>query len=82
MQDWEIVKNNIITTAKEFGYDTSKNIDAIAKAKTRFFGIDNWRNCPCVHDGTHACISDACKQRIESKGICHCNLIKKYEMEK
>lgn len=77
--DIEWVKENIKTIAKDNGYDLTKNVEAIAKAKLRFFGVENWRKCPCVRDDEHACISRQCKLDIENDGVCHCNLYKKKE---
>lgn len=77
--DVEWVKENIKTIAEENGYDLTKNVEAIAKAKLRFFGVENWRKCPCVRDDEHACISAQCKLDIENDGVCHCNLYKKKE---
>lgn len=65
--------------AKDNNYTLTNNVDRIINAKLRFFGESNWRNCPCVQDSEHACLSDACRQQIESKGGCHCNLFKRGE---
>ena len=59
------------------GYQLTQNAEKIAKAKLRFFGIENWAKCPCVQDDKHACMSSCCKEQIETKGVCHCNLFKK-----
>ena len=65
--------------AKDNNYALTNNVDRIINAKLRFFGEENWRNCPCIQDGKHACLSETCRQQIESKGVCHCNLFKKGE---
>ena len=65
--------------AKDNNYTLTNNVDRIINAKLRFFGEENWRNCPCVQDSKHACLSDACRQQIELKGVCHCNLFKRGE---
>ena len=56
------------------GYEPTKNIEKIAKAKTMMFGDAEWKRCPC--DGNNAeryCISELCKSDIERDGICHCH---------
>jgi hypothetical protein len=82
----EITEENIQKLVAEFqkiadekGYQLTDNAVRIAKAKLRFFGIDDWRQCPCAQDGQHACLSDCCKEQIETKGVCHCNLFKSNE---
>ena len=77
VDDIEWVKEKITEIAEENGYELTKNVEAIAKAKLRFFGLDDWRNCPCVRDGEHACISIQCQNDIEKDGVCHCNLYKR-----
>lgn len=73
----EQIKEELKKIAKDNNYTLTDNIDKIIKAKLRFFGEENWRNCPCVRDGKHACLSETCREQIESKGVCHCNLFKK-----
>lgn len=75
----EQIKEELKKIAKENNYTLTDNVDKIIKAKLRFFGEENWRNCPCVRDGKHACLSETCIEQIESKGVCHCNLFKKGE---
>jgi len=56
------------------GYEPTKNVEKIAKAKTMMFGDENWKKCPC--DGANEeryCISDLCKSDIERDGECHCH---------
>ena len=56
------------------GYEPTKNIEKIAKAKTMMFGDAEWKRCPC--DGNNSqryCISELCKSDIEKDGICHCH---------
>ena len=65
--------------AKDNNYTLTNNVDRIINTKLRFFGEENWRNCPCVQDSKHGCLSDACRQQIELKGVCHCNLFKRGE---
>ena len=76
-EDIKYIEDSIITLAEQNGYDVTDNLTAIARAKFRFFGVDNWRDCPCVKDGNHACGSKQCKEDIEKDGICHCNLYKR-----
>ena len=63
--------------ADEYGYTLTDNAEKIAKAKLRFFGIENWGKCPCVRDDEHACMSECCRNKVETTGVCHCNLFKK-----
>ncbi len=79
-EDINYIEDSIITLAEQNGYNLSDNLKAIAKAKYRFFGVENWRDCPCVKDGNHACISAQCKADIEKDGICHCNLYKRKDL--
>ena len=73
-EDVKYIEDSIITLAEQNNYNLSDNLKAIAKAKYRFFGVNDWRNCCCIKDGNHACISTQCKQDIEKDGICGCNL--------
>lgn len=73
------IKAELENIAKDNNYTLTNNVDRIINAKLRFFGEENWRNCPCVQDGNHACLSETCRRQIESKGVCHCNLFKKGE---
>jgi hypothetical protein len=76
-EDLEEVKAKLVKIAEEHGYGLSGNLDNIAKAKLRFFGLDNFRLCPCDRNSDRACVSGHCKQDIERDGICHCSLMKK-----
>ena len=69
----DYIKQQIEKTADESGYGLTQFADRIAKAKSRFFGADEWQRCPCDPDSDRACISDRCKQEIEADGHCHCN---------
>ena len=71
------VVEEIKKLAKENNFGLTDNAERIAGAKLRFFGIDDWKKCPCVNDGEHACISPKCREQIENEGVCHCNLFKK-----
>lgn len=77
--DINYIKDSIVKMAEQNGYDLTKNVEAIAKAKHRFFGVANWKKCPCVQDDEHACISKQCHIDIEKDGVCHCNLYKRKE---
>ena len=60
------------------GYEPTKNIEKIARAKTMMFGDEEWKRCPC--DGTNEkryCISELCKSDIERDGECHCHCYQK-----
>jgi hypothetical protein len=77
LEDIEEAKNRLKEIAKENGYELSGNLESIAKAKLRFFGLENLRLCPCDRNSDRACVSEHCKQDIEKDGICHCSLMKK-----
>lgn len=71
------IEEKIKKMAERNGYDLSENLSKIAKAKHMFFGPKLWVKCPCDPDSDRACISQHCKQDIETDGICHCHLYKK-----
>lgn len=73
------IKQHMKEFAEVYDFELTENVDKIVKAKLRFFGEDEWYNCPCVRDGEHLCISEKCKEQIINKGVCHCNLFKKRE---
>lgn len=77
MDDFEHIKHNIEEKAKSEGYELTDKVDAIARAKLRFFGRDNWAQCPCDPNSDRACISDHCKADIAKDGTCHCHLYRK-----
>ena len=77
MDDFEQIKQNIEEKAKAEGYGLSDKADAIARAKLRFFGRDNWAQCPCDPNSDRACISQHCKEDIAKNGVCHCNLYRR-----
>lgn len=77
MTDEEQVVNLIKTVAEENNFDVTDNVEKIARAKIRFFGVADWRKCCCVRDDEHSCISPACRKEIEENGICDCRLYKK-----
>ena len=67
-----ILEKMLENCSKE-GYEPTKNVEKIAKAKTMMFGDDEWKRGRC--DGTNEkryCISELCKSDIERDGICHC----------
>ena len=43
----EILVANIIECAKENNYEVGENVMRIARAKIKFFGVDNSKKCPC-----------------------------------
>ena len=71
------VEENIRALAESEGFDLTENLPAIARAKTRFFGVEDWRKCPCDRDSDRACISTRCFAEIMRDGVCHCNLYKR-----
>lgn len=76
-EDKAKVIEEIKKLAEENNFGLTYNVERIAAAKVRFFGVDNWKKCPCVNDGEHSCISPKCREQIEKEGVCHCNLYKK-----
>lgn len=78
MEDLKIIKNNIKREAENNNLEITNNIENIAKAKLRFFGVNEWWRCPCYsHDDMiHGCGKEACLKTIENDGICHCKLFK------
>ncbi|MDR1693717.1 MAG: hypothetical protein LBR70_00795 [Lactobacillaceae bacterium] len=69
----DILEKMLLECAK-VGYYPTKNVEKIARAKNLMFGREEWYRCPC--DGNNSkrrCISELCKNDIETKGICHCN---------
>ena len=77
MEDFQTIKENLQKTAKDNGYELTENIDAIARAKLRFFGREYWAQCPCDRDSDRACINQHCKEDIAKNGVCHCNLYRR-----
>lgn len=79
MDDIEIIKENILKEASINNLGVTENIDKIAKAKLRFFGVDEWHRCPCYskEDTEHGCGKPACLETIKQDGICHCRLFTK-----
>lgn len=79
MEDLDIIKDNIRKEAEENNLNVTENIEKIAKAKLRFFGVDEWYRCPCYskEDTEHGCGKEACLETIEKDGICHCKLYTK-----
>ena len=65
--------NKIKEMADKYGYTLTDNAPKIAKVKERFFTADEWHRCPCDPDSDRYCISDRCKQEIETDGVCHCH---------
>ena len=78
-EDINCIKDSIVKMAEQNGYDLTGNVEAIVKAKYRFFGVNNWRKCCCIKDGEHSCISKQCHMDIAKEGICGCNLFKRKE---
>ena len=76
-EDIEIIEELIRHKAESHGFELTKNVTAIAKAKARFFGLEQWTRCPCDRESDRACCSAHCLEDIEKNGVCHCNLYKK-----
>jgi ferredoxin-thioredoxin reductase catalytic subunit len=70
------IEINIVEMAEKNGWKVSSNLERIAKAKNRFFGLAEWHRCPCYppSDTIHGCGTEACGKQIEDDGKCHCNL--------
>jgi len=70
------IEINIVEMADKNGWKVSNNLERIAKAKNRFFGLAEWHRCPCYppSDTIHGCGTEACSKQIEDDGKCHCNL--------
>jgi len=81
MEELQIIEQNIEQMAQDNGWVISNNAQRIAKAKLRFFGVDQWQRCPCYppDDTEHGCGTEACTKDIETSGKCHCNLYLKQE---
>lgn len=82
-EEIELAKKMLQAKADTEGYKTSKNLENIAKAKLRMFGLDNLFRCPCASkDSERFCISNKCKNDIENDLICHCRLFLKVKNER
>lgn len=79
MTELDTIIENIKKEAEENNLNITENIEKIAKAKLRFFGVDEWHRCPCYskEDTKHGCGKPACLETIENDGICHCKLFTK-----
>lgn len=73
-EEIELAKKMLQAKADAEGYKTSKNLENIAKAKLRMFGIENLFRCPCDPNSDRACISEHCRIDIEKDSYCHCHL--------
>lgn len=78
-QDVKEAEDKLAFHASCSGYKVTDNLHKIARAKVRFFGIENIWKCPCFppEDTEHGCQSKACAKEIATQGICHCKLYKK-----
>lgn len=76
MEEVDLIESFIRQDAVNCGYDLKEeNVRKVANAKSKLFGVNEWRRCPC--DGTNPnryCGSALCTKDIEENGICHCNL--------
>ena len=81
MEVIEIIKENILNDAKENNLKVTSNIDRIAKAKSKFFSLEEWYRCPCYgkDDTIHGCGKEACLNTIKENGICHCKLFERID---
>lgn len=83
MTEQEQLQNEIIRLieqkAESHGFQLTKNLQAIARAKLRVFGVKDWTRCPCDRNSDRGCISAHCLADIEKDGVCHCNLYTKGE---
>ena len=76
-EEIELAKKMLQAKADAEGYKTSKNLENIAKAKLRMFGIDNLFRCPCDPSSDRACISEHCRMDIKKDSQCHCHLFER-----
>ena len=76
-EEIELAKKMLQEKADAEGYKTSKNLENIAKAKLRMFGIDNLFRCPCDPISDRACISEHCRMDIKKDSYCHCHLFER-----
>lgn len=76
-EDIKLVVSKIKKLAKENGLSVTENVEKIAKAKVNFFGVEQWKCCPCDPNSDRACISSHCKKDIDTDGQCHCRLYRK-----
>lgn len=74
--DVQTIINYIQNEAAKNNLKINDNCEKIAKIKLKFFGVDNWRKCPCYgsDDQIHGCGTTACLDEINKNGICHCKL--------
>lgn len=77
VEEINLIKECIEKIAEENGYELTNNVDSIVKAKHRFFGVENYKLCPCDRNGDRYCISKHCHEDIEKNGICHCSMYRK-----
>ncbi|MBQ0113379.1 MAG: hypothetical protein KBT03_09640 [Bacteroidales bacterium] len=77
MNELELVKESLMTIGHREGYSVTKNLEAIAKAKLRFFGVGDFRRCPCSPKSDRSCISETCQKEIQENGVCHCHLFER-----
>lgn len=74
------IKECILGRAEAKGVEVTQNLESIAKAKLRFFGLLSWYRCPCAReDEDRRCISPKCLEEIQTEGTCHCNLFRRVE---
>ena len=76
----EYNNNNILQKLYRYSYlcnykINEKTVCRIARTKLNFFGKKDWKRCPCDESNPlRYCGSKLCRQDIETKGKCHCNL--------
>ena len=67
------ILEKMLGNCESYGLKPTENIEKVAKAKSRMFGEEVWRRCPC--DGENEkryCVSELCRSDIERNGVCHC----------
>lgn len=72
------ILEKMLEVCQEKGFQTTENVEKIARAKNMMFGDAEWQRCPC--DGNNDlryCISELCTSDIQRDGICHCRCYKK-----
>ena len=65
------ILEKMLGNCESYGLKPTENIEKVAKAKSRMFGEEAWRRCPC--DGENEkryCVSELCRSDIERNGVC------------
>ncbi|MFV0625961.1 MAG: hypothetical protein ACK5N8_01245 [Alphaproteobacteria bacterium] len=78
----EEILEKMLKQCSEAGLFPTKNINKVARAKSIMFSKEEWKRCPCdASNSQRSCISEMCKNDIETKGVCHCNCYAKEKQD-